>query len=238
MEDFTRVDIFDTKGLEYLFVIAYLLVLIIFWNIARNPSIIKKLKESIGTITANILKIPQGIFFSRFHTWTHLGESGEAKVGMDDFLIHVLGERKLTQLKHPGEIIEKGDLLTVIDQGGKQLKVYSPISGKIQNTNSILNKDQELIHNDPYNKGWIYKIQPSNWVNDTESYFLAKEATDWSKKEFARLKDFLSGDPMENYSSEPSMIILQDGGEIIENVLSELPDEVWDNFQKEFLDFT
>ena len=37
MEEFSRVDIFDTKGIEYLFVIAYLLFLIIFWNVAKNP---------------------------------------------------------------------------------------------------------------------------------------------------------------------------------------------------------
>jgi glycine cleavage system H protein len=40
---------------------------------------------------------------------------------------------------------------------------------------------------------------------------------------------------MRKYSSEPSMVLLQDGGEIRENVLSELPDEVWEDFQEEFL---
>jgi len=32
------------------------------------------------------------------------------------------------------------------------------------------------------------------------------------------------------------MILLQDGGEIRENVLSDLPNEVWENFQEEFLE--
>jgi glycine cleavage system H protein len=64
---------------------------------------------------------------------------------------------------------------------------------------------------------------------------LAEKATEWSKKEFVRFKDFLSGGAMAKYSSEPSMVLLQDGGEIRENVLSELPDEVWEDFQEEFL---
>lgn len=153
MENFTRVDIFDTKGIEYLFVIAYLLVLIIFWNIAKNPQIIRQIKEGIRTISANLLRIPQGIFFNRFHTWTHLGESGEAKVGLDDFLQHVTGKIKFSHLKNPGEMIAKGDLLTMIDQEGKQLKVYSPISGKILTTNSMLNENREIVYNRPYNKG-------------------------------------------------------------------------------------
>jgi hypothetical protein len=34
------------------------------------------------------------------------------------------------------------------------------------------------------------------------------------------------------------MILLQDGGEIRDNVLSELPNEVWKNFQEEFLNLS
>ena len=43
---------------------------------------------------------------------------------------------------------------------------------------------------------------------------------------------------MRKYSSEPSMILLQDGGELRDNILSELPDEIWKGFQKEFLNYT
>ena len=238
MEEFTRVDIFDTKGMEYIFVIAYLFMLIIFWKITKNPRrILTRIQEAISTLSANILRIPQGIFFNRNHTWTHLGESGVAKVGLDDFLQHVTGKVNFAHLKAPGETIDKGEILTEIEQNGKRLKVYSPISGKILNANSILNEDPDVLNNDPYEKGWIYKIKPSNWGKETNSYLLADEATDWAANEFSRFKDFLTGGPMRTLSSEPSMILLQDGGEIRENVLSDLPNEVWENFQEEFLNF-
>jgi len=235
MENFTRFDIYDTKGIEYLFVIGYLLLLIVFWNIAKSPQAIKLYKKAIGTVSAKVLRIPQGIFFSRFHTWTHLGESGDAKVGLDDFLQQITGKIKFTRLKNPGELIEKGDLLTVIDQGGKQLEVYSPITGTIVDTNSLLTNDQEMIVGDPYESGWVYKIKPTDWVKETQTYLLADEAADWATKELDRFKDFLAGEAMKRYSSKPSMVLLQDGGEIRENVLSELPDDVWANFQEEFL---
>ena len=239
MENFSRVDIFDTKGIEYLFVIGYLLVLIIFWNVLRNPQrIMRQIKGVINTLSAGILRIPQGIYFNRNHTWTHLGKSGTAIVGLDDFLQHAIGKVKFTQLKNPGEDIDKGDLLTQIDQDGKNLKVYSPISGKVLNTNPTLNENPEILNKDPYDEGWIYQIKPSNWVKETNSYFLADEATDWSIKELERFKDFLSGGAMRKFSSEPSMILLQDGGEIRDNVLADLPTEVWENFQEVFLDVT
>ena len=238
MEEFTRVDIYDTKGMEYLFVIGYLLILIVFWNIARNPQIIHQIRDKIRTLSASILRIPQGIFFSRNHTWAHLSESGEAKVGLDDFIQHVTGSVEFTSLKDPGEHISKGEVLTVIDQNGKNLKVFSPVSGKIIRTNSKINSNPEIVNNDPYSNGWIYKIKPDNWLADTKSYLLAEEATDWSTKELVRFKDFLAEGPMRKFSAEPSMVMLQDGGEIRENVLSELPGEVWEDFQKQFLNYS
>jgi len=238
MESFNRVDIFDTKGIEYLFVIGYLLCLIIFWNLAtRHEIIIKQIKKVISTLSAGILRIPQGLFYNRYHTWTHLDDSGVASVGLDDFLQHITGEVTFTQLKDPDQMINKGDLLTQIDQDGKHLKIFSPISGKILASNATLNENPGIFNEDPYKKGWIYKIKPSHWRKETNSYFLAEEATNWSVKELDRFKDFLTGGPLRNYSSEPSMILLQDGGEIRDNILSELPNEVWTGFQEEFLNF-
>ena len=40
---------------------------------------------------------------------------------------------------------------------------------------------------------------------------------------------------MKKYSPETSMLMLQDGGELIDRPLSELPDEVWQDSQKSFL---
>ena len=135
-------------------------------------------------------------------------------------------------------MIRKGELLTQIDKNGRHLDIHSPISGKILKTNSLLNKDPELLNEDPLEKGWIYKIQPSNWIKETKSCYFADEATTWLTRELERFKDFLTGGPMRKYSSDPAMVMLQDGGEIRDNVLSELPDEVWTDFQKEFLDLS
>jgi len=237
MEEFYSVDIFDTKGIEYLFVIVYLLTLIIFWKVS-GKQITKQIKTAFGNLSANILRIPQGLFYNKNHTWAHLEESGAARVGLDDFLQHLTGEVKFTDLKNPGEIISKGDLLTEIDKDGKHLRVFSPISGEILKTNPILNENPEILNEDPYQKGWVYKVKPSNWMDETNSYYFAEDATNWLTTELERFKDFLMVGSMRKYSSEPSMILLQDGGELRDNILSELPNEIWKDFQIEFLDFT
>jgi glycine cleavage system H protein len=236
MDGFSYNNIFETKGIEYLIIITFLLLIIPFWiMINRQSGIAHRIKRAIGALTAGILKIPQGLFFSKNHTWTHLEKSGIAKVGLDDFLLHTIGEVKFTDLKKPGDIIYKGDFLARLNQEGKILKIYSPVSGKVIDTNNLLVENPWLLNEDPYGKGWIFKIKPSAWLADTNSYFLGEAAISWSGKEIDRLRDFLAVS-VEKYSPGTSALILQDGGEICDKPLSELPCEVWLDFQKSFAD--
>lgn len=235
MEGFSYTNIFETKGIEYLAIIAFFLMLIPFWILLnKQAKIAKQLQRVLGVLSLGNLKIPQGLFFSKNHTWAHIERSGAATVGIDDLLMHITGDVKFNRLLNPGEMINKGDLLTEIDQNGKMLKIYSPISGKILKTNDQIRSNPDLLIQDPCDKGWIYKIKPTNWIAETHDYYLAEEATNWSKMEVERFKDFMA-QAVNKYSSAPSLTVLQDGGELRDHVLSELPKEIWSDFQSEFL---
>jgi glycine cleavage system H protein len=235
MDGFSYNNIFETKGIEYLIIIAFLVFIIPFWIIINKQNAIKKqVKKVLGVLSANVLSIPRGLFYSKNHTWTHLERSGNAMVGLDDFLLHITGEIKFRNIKNPNDLIVKGDLIAEIVQDGKILKITSPISGKIVSNNSRLKYNPGIMNEDPYGKGWIYRIEPNHWIEETSSYYLADEAVAWAKREFVRFKDFLA-ESMNKYSPETSMLILQDGGELCDRPLSELPDEVWQDFQKSFL---
>jgi glycine cleavage system H protein len=238
MDGFSYNNIFETKGIEYLIIITFLLMIIPFWMaINRQSGIRAKIKKAAGILSAGMLRIPQGLFYSKNHTWTHLEKSGIAEVGIDDFLMHITGEVKFSKLREPGYFINKGELLADIDQNGKHLQINSPISGRIVNTNSLLYEKPGVINEDPYEKGWIYRIQPTEWIAETKACYISNEALAWSKMELERFKDFMAMS-LKKYSPETPMVILQDGGEMIDCPLSELPDEVWQDFQESFLDQT
>jgi glycine cleavage system H protein len=236
MDGFTYINIFETKGVEYLAIIAFLVLLIPFWLLLNKKSIFSgQTGKGSGILSANILSIPQGLFYCKNHTWTYLEKSGPAKVGLDDLLVHLTGEVKLNYFKNPGEIVKKGEFIAEIVQNGKQLRINSPVSGKFLLTNPLLDENPELLNEEPYGRGWICKIQPANWIEETNSYFLAEDAITWSAKELVRFRDFLAKSAIKN-SPEPSMLILQDGGEISNKPLSGMPEEIWQDFQEEFLD--
>jgi glycine cleavage system H protein len=238
MDVFSYNNIFETKGIEYLVVIAFLALLVPFWiTLNKKVKITGKLRKGSGILTARTLKIPQGIFYARSHTWAQLEMSGIARVGLDDLLLHITGAVSFSQLKKPGEKIKKGDLMAEIEHQGKTLRIFSPVSGEILAMNALLTDNPELLSEDPYMRGWMYKVKPDQWMDETNSCYMAEDATKWLGKELERFKDFLSGSAG-RFSPESASLVLQDGGELTDHTLSDLPVEVWQSFQEDFLNHT
>ncbi len=235
MDAFTYNNIFDTKGIEYLIIIGFFIVLIPFWLIlTKKITIPEKIKRIPGILTANILSIPQGLLFCKNHTWAHLSRNGIAEIGLDDLLLHITGDVRFVSIRRRGDSVSKGDLIAEIGQNGKTLKIYSPLSGEITDANSALSGDNGIMTSDPYGKGWIFKIRPAGWTAETSSYYLAAEAVSWLRNELSRFRDFLMESASSNSHGE-SELILQDGGELKDHTLSELPGEIWISFQENFM---
>ena len=234
MEGFTYTNIFETKGIEYLVILAFFAIMVPFWLLLnRKTKISKPVSKKPALITIDSLRIPQGMFFSKFHTWAFLETNGEARVGIDDLLLHFTGNVSIENTKKPGDIINKGDLLARISNNGKYLRVLSPVSGEIMATNTMIADNPELINDDP-NRLWIHTIKPTNWKAETNTYYLAEESTIWMLQELASFKDFLAT-AVSKYIPQPSGIVLQDGGELLDQPLAQFPGEIWQEFEEKFL---
>jgi glycine cleavage system H protein len=234
MDGFSYYNIFDTKGIEYLIIIAFLALFIPFSVVLNRKVKRRRALRQAAIVTSGILKVPQGVFYCKNHTWAYLLKSGLASIGLDDLLLHFTGEVKLNYLKNAGDTVIKGEVVAEINQDGKKLRVYSPLSGRVEESNSLLAEEPDILNEDPYGSGWMFRIKPTDWKSETGTYYLAENATDWSKRELQRFKDFLAV-TMPKYDPELTMMALQDGGELRDNPLSELPGEVWVDFQAEFM---
>jgi len=183
----------------------------------------------------NSLTIPKGIYFDKTHTWAFLEANGMVKIGIDDFLQHITGKISRIKMKSPGKKVKKGEQILSIIQNGKQLNLYSPVSGTIVEQNEALDSDSSSLNYSPYNDGWVYRIEPSNWSRESQLLFMADKHRDFIVKEFARLKDFLIK-ALRPDTGNYAQAIMQDGGEIRDGVLSELGPEIWEDFQTDFID--
>jgi glycine cleavage system H lipoate-binding protein/ABC-type phosphate transport system substrate-binding protein len=221
--------------LAVLFVIGFLLDTGIRYSKRKKTRIPVAASISPLVFNENSVTLLNGLYFDKSHTWAFMEKDGDVKIGIDDFLQHITGSITQLKMKNPGERIEKGEPVLSIIQKGKQLNINAPVSGIIKEQNQKLITNPSIINSYPYSDGWVYLIEPSNWLREIQFLIMAEKYKKWLKNEFSRLKDFLSVF-VKPGTVEYAHVILQDGGELKDNLLSELGPEVWEDFQTNFID--
>jgi glycine cleavage system H lipoate-binding protein len=218
-----------------------ILLVVVLWIILRTRYLNKR-SEGVPVhiqvprlaFNEKSVEILPGLYYDKSHTWAFMDEDGMVKVGIDDFLQHVTGSLTRIKMKSPGERIKKGKLAVSIIQDGKQLDICAPVSGTIKEQNKKLTKNISILNSYPHAEGWIYKIEPTNWLKEVQVLFMGSTYREWLKTEFGRLKAFLMD------SMRPGRIeyahVLQDGGELYDHILEDLGPEEWEDFQTNFID--
>ncbi|WP_372948443.1 hypothetical protein [Mariniphaga sp.] len=227
---------FPAWGVLFLVALAVLLVVaFVRFKRKQKAGIVSEDIAITPALNVNSVTAPAGLYYDKSHTWAFMEKDGQVKIGIDDFLQHITGQLTQVKLKTAGEKVRKGEKIFTIIREGKQLEIYSPVSGYIKHYNEDLLSNPEKLNSSPYADGWVYQIEPANWLRETRFMFMADKFRDWLDDEFTRLKDFLATSANSN-SLVYNHIILQDGGELTDNVLADLGPEVWEDFQTHFLD--
>lgn len=176
------------------------------------------------------VRLPGGIFFARSHTWLNLFPSGRAWLGIDDFVARLLDDPRVTFLAEPGVRVKRGDPLFRLEEDGRAFTVRSPIAGEVLAVNDQLAEEPGLLRRAPFVDGWALEIAPERPA-DLKSLLLGDETRRWMGDEFARLRDVLAG---AGGVLQPAM--LQDGGPPVAGAMKLVGPEVWERFEKEFLE--
>ncbi len=186
-------------------------------------------------LNAESISAPGGLYFDKTHTWAFMEKDGRVRIGIDDFLQHLTGPITRIKMKAPGEKVRKGEKIITLIREGKQLEIYAPVSGTIMQQNQALLASSTMVNSSPYGDGWIYTIEPVSWAREIEFMFMGNDYKEWLTEEFSRLRDFFALSVQSN-ELVYEHVVLQDGGEITDNVLAELGPEVWEDFQTRFID--
>ena len=102
--------------------------------------------------------------YSKDHEWVFI-ENNIATVGITDHAQESLGDIVFVELPEIGKDVSSGNEVSVIESVKAASDIFTPIDGKIIETNNRLNDDASIINKDPENEGWIFKIEISNSKN-------------------------------------------------------------------------
>ena len=96
-------------------------------------------------------------------SWATVEATGAALVGVTDMFLKTVGSVKEIRFFSPHQEIVQGTTCAhIASTTGLLHDVLGPISGKILEINTILHSDMSMIDQDPYGKGWLYRVIPTD----------------------------------------------------------------------------
>jgi glycine cleavage system H protein len=104
------------------------------------------------------MKFPEGLLYSDSHEWLK-DEGSQATIGLTDYAQSQLKDIVYVELPEIGSEFKKGEGIGVVESVKTVADVFSPITGKVVETNLTLKGSPQFINEDPYGKGWIAKME-------------------------------------------------------------------------------
>ncbi|TSD83449.1 glycine cleavage system protein GcvH [Mycobacterium sp. KBS0706] len=106
--------------------------------------------------------IPSDLKYSEDHEWVRVESDGSATVGITDHAQKTLGDIVFVEMPEVGKKPQAGDPVGVVESVKAASEIFTPVGGEITAFNEDVSDSPELVNEDPYGDGWIYKIKLSN----------------------------------------------------------------------------
>jgi glycine cleavage system H protein len=226
MEGFTYVDIFATKGVEYLLVIAALLLFIPFWRMVSRPqTAMYEAGESISPAISSWFHLPERLYYHQGHSWAMPEEGDLVRVGIDDFAQKLVGKIDAIQLPPVGTRVAQGEKGWSLFAGSKSIDMLSPVDGQVVGINEGLLNSPGNIGKDPYGQSWLMTIQAPRVSANLKNLLSGGLAGKWMEGVRENLLSRM------NYNLGA---VSQDGGVPVDGIARNLDREQWDTIVKEF----
>jgi glycine cleavage system H protein len=160
------------------------------------------------------------------HLWVHRVGRDQGYVGLDDFARRLAGPPAHVTPLEVGTHVHQGDRVGVIERDRTKIPLLSPISGEIIGVNPRLKSEPDLPFQDPYGNGWLCKIRSPRLFAELSNLMSGSLVNRWMEDAGERFRHRL----MVVHGS-----VIQDGGEPVENVASQLEESDWRRLAAEFL---
>ena len=120
------------------------------------------------------MNVPENLKYTKTHEWVRVDKE-TITVGITDFAQHQLSELTFVELPDPGQEVAEKDEVAVVESVKAASDVYAPVDGVIASVNEELATKPDLVNNDPYGAGWIFKMKVEKASDldvllDAESY--------------------------------------------------------------------
>jgi glycine cleavage system H protein len=99
-----------------------------------------------------VSNIPSDLQYTKSHEWVRQVQNGAVEIGITDHAQSALGDLVFVEVPDVGRAL-------VVESVKAASDVYSPLAGKVTSSNGTLASQPELLNQDPYGAGWLFRLQ-------------------------------------------------------------------------------
>jgi len=127
--------------------------------------------------------LPVGLKYTQSHEWVRLSDDGTVTVGITDYAQEQLGDLVFVECPQPGTAVTAGEACAVVESVKAASDIYAPLTGRVIESNEMLTETPDIINQDAFGEGWLFKMQPENATSleefmDAEAYKVYAESAD------------------------------------------------------------
>ncbi len=120
--------------------------------------------------------IPQKLQYTKTHEWVRK-DNDFLTVGITDHAQTMLGDLVYVELPEPESQINSGQECAVVESVKAAADIFCPIAGEVVEVNHAIIENPQIINQDPYGKGWLFRVRPFEKATDS----LLLNADEYSK---------------------------------------------------------
>jgi glycine cleavage system H protein len=97
--------------------------------------------------------------YTKSHEWVRTMPDGPIEIGISEHAQSALGDLVFVEVPEVGRTLAAGEACAVVESVKAASDVYSPVGGKVIAANAALATHPELLNQDPYGAGWLFRVQ-------------------------------------------------------------------------------
>jgi len=185
-----------------------------------------QLGDSPNYYLASGYKMATGYYYHLGHCWVRFDHGGRVRIGFDDFILKLFGTFQFLSLPPLGDILKKDQTGLTIGRSGRRAASLSPVTGTVIAVNQKALDHPEILHEDPYNEGWLCIIEPDMPKKYLRGLYFGKDSMQWMEQESRKLLNLI-GPEYEKLAAT--------GAQPISDVFGNFPELEWDQLVNTFL---
>lgn len=107
------------------------------------------------------MNFPDNLKYTKDHEWVRV-EGNKAIIGITDFAQGELGDIVYVDIETEGDSLDHEAVFGTVEAVKTVSDLFMPVSGKVLEVNPGLTTNPDSVNKDPYNSGWMIKVEMSN----------------------------------------------------------------------------